>query len=87
MSLDSHGNRLDRRRLLHGAASLGLSAFLPISQVQATPYQSDLVRTENERPGTTDWQLINVRIDQESRYRSSSIEGYGQYKPGVAVSD
>jgi hypothetical protein len=76
MSLDSPGNHLHRRQLLHGAASIGLSALFPISQVKATPYQSELIRIENERPGTTDWQLNNVRIDQESRYRSPSIEGY-----------
>ena len=76
MSLDSDRNQLDRRQLLQGAASIGLSSLLPLSQLMATPSQSGLIQAENERPGTTDWQLNNVRIDPESRYRSPAIEGY-----------
>ncbi|MGE3316260.1 MAG: N,N-dimethylformamidase beta subunit family domain-containing protein [Planctomycetaceae bacterium] len=69
---------LGRRDLLKGAAATGLASLLsPLSQgFAAAPRQSDLIRAENERPGTNDWQLDNVRIDPKSRYRSPSIEGY-----------
>src|SRR5690606_4947529 len=31
---------------------------------------------ENARPGSTDWQLTRVRLDQTRGYRASDIEGY-----------
>ena len=37
---------------------------------------SNIVREENARSGTTDWQLTNVSIDPKTRYRSRVIEGY-----------
>lgn len=49
----------------------------PLSPIRAaTAAQRDLIRAENEKPGTTDWQLKTVRIDPRSRYRSPGIEGY-----------
>ncbi len=67
-----------RRTLLKGAAAAGLSSFLePLPRLLAgTPGTRDLIRAENEKPGTTDWQLQNVRIDSKSRYRSRAVEGY-----------
>ena len=67
-----------RRTLLKGAAAAGLSSFLePLPRLWAgTPAKRDLIRAENEQPGTTDWQLQNVRIDSKSRYRSRAVEGY-----------
>src|SRR6476620_6180659 len=38
--------------------------------------QADLIRRENEKPGTRDWLLSNTRIDPETRYRCPWIEGY-----------
>ncbi len=37
--------------------------------------RGERIRAENARPGTTDWQLTRVRINQAS-YRTSLIEGY-----------
>ncbi len=37
--------------------------------------QSRLIRDENSRPGSTDWQLTRVRLDKNN-YRSAWIEGY-----------
>lgn len=67
-----------RRSLLKGAAAAGLGSFLePLPRLlSSTPAKRDLIRAENERPGTTDWQLKNVRIDSRSRYRSPAVEGY-----------
>jgi hypothetical protein len=38
--------------------------------------QRDLIRRENERPGTRDWLLTNTRIDSATKYRCPWIEGY-----------
>ena len=59
---------MNRRDLLKTA----VVAALPIA---AQP-RRDLIRDENARPGTTDWQLTKYRIDPKSRYRSPAIEGY-----------
>jgi hypothetical protein len=69
---------LGRRDLLKGAAATGLASLLsPLAHGFAVaPRQSDLIRAENEKPGTTSWQLDSVRIDPKSRYRSPGIEGY-----------
>src|SRR4051794_35097559 len=71
-------NSLDRRQLLKGATAAGLAALLdPQSQTfAAAPAQRDLIRSENSKPGTTDWQLQKVGIDRQSPIRSPQIEGY-----------
>src|SRR5947208_1281636 len=72
-------SRLDRRDLLKGAAAAGLASVLdPLSGALAKPAaaQRDLIRTENEKPGTTDWLLQNTRVDPKTKYRSPWIEGY-----------
>ena len=38
--------------------------------------QSDLIRAENQREGTTDWQLTYTRVDPKTRWRCPWIEGY-----------
>lgn len=66
---------LDRRTFLAGAAaSAALAAERP---------HRDLIKDENARPGTTDWQLTYVRTDPKSSsgwgawtVRSALIEGY-----------
>jgi hypothetical protein len=73
------GVRLNRRELLKGAASAGLtSALAPLTTVRATatPDNKDLIRAENEKQGTTDWLLQNTRVDPKTRYRCPWIEGY-----------
>jgi hypothetical protein len=37
---------------------------------------SDLIRKENARPGSDDWQLTRVRLDKSDGMRSPAIEGY-----------
>src|SRR5438128_8283630 len=71
--------QLNRRELLKGAASAGLtSALAPLTTVRATatPDNKDLIRAENEKQGTTDWLLQNTRVDPKTRYRCPWIEGY-----------
>ncbi|MCS7272126.1 MAG: twin-arginine translocation signal domain-containing protein, partial [Gemmataceae bacterium] len=42
----------------------------------ASPVRSRLVSEENQRPGTTDWQLTYIKFDPNNRLRQSLIEGY-----------
>ncbi len=69
---------MNRREMLKIAAgtSAGLltTGTTPARLLAARP-QPDLIREENKRPGTTDWQLTRVRINK-GRYRTSLIEGY-----------
>ena len=37
---------------------------------------SDLIRRENQKPGTRDWMLTRTRIDPATRYRCPWVEGY-----------
>src|SRR5947209_6444550 len=73
---------LDRRDLLKGAAAAGLALALEGSAgavTAPTPARKDLIRTENEKPGTTDWMLRHTRVDPKTRYRCPWIEGYGSH--------
>lgn len=65
-------SRLTRRDLLKGAAGTGLAAALGC----ATPARRDLIRAENDRPGTTDWQLTKTRVDPKEKFRCPWVEGY-----------
>jgi hypothetical protein len=68
-----------RRDLLKGTAAAGLAAALgPLAGAGARPSAAapDLIRAENDRPGTTDWLLRNTRVDPRTKYRCPWIEGY-----------
>lgn len=70
---------LDRRDLLRDAIAAGLAAnLLPLAEAAASPAvrNPDLIRAENEKPGTTEWLLQNTRVDPKTRYRCPWIEGY-----------
>src|SRR6516164_7280061 len=72
-------SRVDRRDLLRTAAAGGLAfslGSLADSLAAPTPAQRDLIRAENEKPGTTDWKLANTRVDPKTKYRCPWIEGY-----------
>jgi len=64
-----------RRKFLQTAAAATpiLGAATGASAAQSSP---DLIRKENEKPGTSDWQLTRVRLDERGGYRNSDIEGY-----------
>ena len=66
-----------RRDLLRGAAAAGLAAVLDPSALAApTPARRDLIRAENDKPGTTGWLLQNTRVDPKTKYRCPWVEGY-----------
>jgi hypothetical protein len=81
---------INRRDLLKGAAGAGLAAALgSLSGCVTTPSGSrDSIRSENEKPGTTDWLLTNTRVDPKAIYRCPWIEGYcsrTSVRPGETI--
>ncbi len=62
-----------RRDLLKGTAAAGMAAALGCA---APPRRRDLIRGENEKPGTADWQIARSRVDPRTKYRSPWIEGF-----------
>jgi hypothetical protein len=74
-----HKPELNRRALLRTAAAAGLASALgsqvanvsaaPSSTSTPTPARPDLIRRENEVPGTRDWIATNVRIDPKGPRR------------------
>jgi hypothetical protein len=58
---------LNRRQALLGMA--GAAVALDGTRAAASmPRQPDLIRRENQREGTTDWQLTYTRVDPRSRW-------------------
>jgi len=70
--------KLSRRELLKATGAVGLAASLAATAGcgPQTERKRDLIRSENEKLGTTDWILTNVRVEPKTRYRSPWIEGY-----------
>ena len=85
----SRGDRhkLSRRDVLKGlaaaeAAALAARSGVLLAQPRSQLPQSvqardlDLIRRENQRPGTRDWMIKTTRVDPKTRYRCPWIEGY-----------
>src|SRR4051794_19938002 len=68
--------RLDRRQLLRTLAAAGALPSLAGPSAAAPARDPDRVRAENDKEGTTDWQLTYTRADRKAKYRSPLIEGY-----------
>ncbi len=66
---------ISRRAALKGAVGIGAMAALS-GCVSIGGAPSDLIRRENEKPGTRDWMLTKTRIDPATKYRCPWIEGY-----------
>ena len=60
-----------RRDALSAAAALAAS-----SRTDARDRDAGRIKAENDKPGTTDWQLTYVKFDAKAKYRQSIIEGY-----------
>src|SRR5881394_329509 len=77
---------ITRRDALKGALGLGAMAALSScayvekdsgSVTKKSIFgQGDLIRRENQKPGTRDWLLTNTRVDPATKYRCPWIEGY-----------
>jgi hypothetical protein len=66
----------DRRQALTALAATTALAGTNPQFGAGSPRQSERIRTENDHPGTTDWQLTYVKFDRSQRFRSPLIEGY-----------
>lgn len=80
MTDTNESHEFKRRDLLKGSAAVSLAAVssalsLPATGVSAQNPQSASLSRENKKPGTTDWQLTRVRVNQ-GQFRTSLIEGY-----------
>jgi hypothetical protein len=84
---------LDRRQVLRAMATAGAAATLNLPAVAAN---RELIQAENDREGTTDWQLSYTRIDPKSKCtrfgglggRSTLIEGFASrtsVRPGETI--
>lgn len=69
-------DRITRRNLLKGIAGLAAALGPLASNARTTSARRDLIREENEKPGTLDWLLSNTRVDPKTKYRCPWIEGY-----------
>ena len=100
MTISSHNpspaddrRALNRRQLLKtttAAAVVSIAGFPPATSsaaddTDAPNDSSSAIAVENRQPGTTDWQLTRVRINEGS-YRTSLIEGYCSHQ-SIAAGD
>jgi hypothetical protein len=80
---------LNRRDLLRTAAAAGVASALgAVARGAAGDRDPELIRRENEKPGTRDWIATNVRIDPKTKYRSPWVEGYASrtsLRPGETI--
>ena len=65
-------SELNRREAL-GAIAAGTTGIKPAAR---QPRLVNRIQIENDRDGTTDWQLTYVKLDAKARYRQPLIEGY-----------
>lgn len=65
--------RPNRRQVI---GTLAGAALAPALAAAGPERQPSLIKAENEKPGTTDWQLTYIKFDAKARYRQSLIEGY-----------
>jgi hypothetical protein len=77
-----------RRDVLSAVSAFGAAAMLPgvlagcgapetsADPTVVTKRKSDLIRDENEKPGTKDWMLVKPAIDRSLKHRRPWIEGY-----------
>lgn len=72
---DSKAGRIGRRDVLKGALATPLVLNTGGLQSRASK-NSDLIRKENEKEGSLDWQLTRVRLDAREGIRCPWIEGY-----------
>lgn len=83
--------RIDRRSLLKSTAAIAATSAAPTQgTVEAATEErreqiSGVIAEENQRSGTTDWQLTRVRINS-GKFRTSLIEGYCSHQ-SVATGD
>src|SRR5688572_19818430 len=61
---------LGRRTVIQAALAT------PLAALQRPPREAALIRKENARAGSPNWQLTRVRLDKRNGFRAPDIEGY-----------
>lgn len=72
------GNQWRRRRMIQSTAvsTLALATGDVRFALSDSPRTKHAIAAENQRPGTTEWQLDKTKIDPGTKYRCPWIEGY-----------
>lgn len=65
---------LDRRQLLRGLSAAGAVSLA--GPVWSASHDRDRIKAENQHEGTLDWQLTYTRVDPQTKFRSTMIEGF-----------
>ncbi len=69
--------KFNRRKLIQGAVAGSLMASTHTVLGAANEASArNVIREENDRPGTREWLLSKTKIDPATRYRSRAVEGY-----------
>src|SRR5262249_36980488 len=71
--------RMTRREWLQRVVGTGLAALATRAPLAAASARRDLIRAENDKPGTTDWLLTKSRVDPKTKYRCPWVEGYASH--------
>ena len=76
MNPDANFTRRDLlKRSAAAGAAIGIASNTTAS-ILAASSPSEIIRAENDQPGTTDWQLTYTRVEPKTQYRCPWIEGY-----------
>src|SRR5438045_1483158 len=68
-------SELNRREALGAMAAATVTAGMNPA-ARPAERRPDLVKGENEKEGTDDWQLTYVKFDGKAKFRQSLVEGY-----------
>ncbi|QDT91081.1 N,N-dimethylformamidase beta subunit family domain-containing protein [Gimesia algae] len=69
----------ERRNLLKGAVATSLASLagsLSLGEASDAKADPDLIKRENQKEGSSDWQLTRIQLDKRDGFRSPKIEGY-----------
>ncbi|HBL47109.1 MAG TPA: hypothetical protein DDZ90_27360, partial [Planctomycetaceae bacterium] len=63
----------ERRNLLKGAVAASLASLagsLSPGEASASKADPDLIKRENQKAGSSDWQLTRIQLDKRDGFRS-----------------
>jgi hypothetical protein len=68
-------SELNRREAIGAMAATAVTAGINPA-ARPAERKPDLIKTENDKDGTADWQLTYARFDAKAKFRQSLVEGY-----------
>lgn len=75
-----------RRKFLGTSVGVPAAAAAAASQGRVEESSGNPIPAENSQPGSNDWQLTRVRLDQRGGFRAPDVEGYCSHQ-SVAAGD